>query len=88
MPIVFTKDLVKQFLVVDLRNQCAVIWIYFRQLDTMTHEEAQPGKNVKNIGCQIEGGKNGNWELSGFKKDRLGPGVASPVRKSGGSGSP
>jgi hypothetical protein len=36
----------------------------------MTHEEAKLGKNVKDLGCQIESGKNGNWELSGFKKDR------------------
>jgi hypothetical protein len=88
MPIVFTKDLVKQFLVAGLSNPGAVIWIYFGQINAMTHEEAELGKNVKDLSCQIESGKNGNWELSGFKKDRLRPGVASPVMKSGGSGSP
>jgi hypothetical protein len=81
MPIVFPKDLVKQFLVAGLSNQYAVIWIYFRQLIAMTHEEEELEKNVKDLCCQIESGKNGNWEIAGFKKDQLRPCVASPVMK-------
>jgi len=39
MPIIFTKDLVKQFLVVGLCNPRAVIYIYFSQLNANTHEQ-------------------------------------------------
>jgi hypothetical protein len=45
---------------VSLSNLSAVIWIYFRQLNAMTHEEEELGKNVKDLCCQIESGKNGN----------------------------
>jgi hypothetical protein len=81
MPIIFTKELVKQFLIAGLSNQGAVIWIYFKQFNAMTQEEEELGKNVKDLCCQIESGKNGNWEIAGFKKDQLRHRVASPVMK-------
>ena len=41
MPIVFRKDLVKQFLLVGLSNSRAVICIYFRQLNASTPEQGE-----------------------------------------------
>jgi hypothetical protein len=41
MPIVFTKDLVKQFLGVGLSNPGAVIWIYFRQINANSPEQEE-----------------------------------------------
>ena len=38
MPIISTKDLVKQFLLAGQSNQGAVIWIYFRQLNARIDE--------------------------------------------------
>jgi hypothetical protein len=41
MAIIFTKDLVKQFLVAGLSSPGAVIWIYFRQINANSPEQEE-----------------------------------------------